>query len=94
MSLARKPPRDPDREIEVYARLVKHIGNYRNIHVLPFDRRAVNQFEKLRTQKIRIGTNDLKIASIALSLDATLITRNLHDFVHVPNLRIEDWTKP
>jgi tRNA(fMet)-specific endonuclease VapC len=41
--------------------------------------------------KIRIGTMDLKIASIALANDATVLTCNARDFGKVPNLRIEDW---
>jgi tRNA(fMet)-specific endonuclease VapC len=42
---------------------------------------------------IRIGTQDLKIASIALANRATLLTRNYRDFVQVPDLIIDDWTK-
>ena len=82
-----------DDQIAVYDRILKHIDNYRRAVVLPFNRPAADHFERLRKQKIRIGTPDLKIAAIALSLTATLITRNLHDFAKVPDLRIEDWTK-
>jgi tRNA(fMet)-specific endonuclease VapC len=35
---------------------------------------------------------DLRIASIALSQDLTLLTRNHRYFSKVPQLRIEDWT--
>jgi tRNA(fMet)-specific endonuclease VapC len=34
---------------------------------------------------------DLKIAAIALTRDATVLTRNLKDFSRVPGLRVEDW---
>ena len=34
---------------------------------------------------VRIGTMDLKIASICLANDATLLTRNLVDFDKVPD---------
>ena len=34
---------------------------------------------------------DLKIASIALSRDATLLSGNLRHFEQVPGLRVEDW---
>lgn len=45
-----------------------------------------------RSQGIRIGTMDLRIASICLVHDLTLLTSNRHDFEQVPNLQIEDWT--
>lgn len=34
---------------------------------------------------------DLKIASIALSQDALVLSANLRDFEQVPNLQVEDW---
>ena len=34
----------------------------------------------------------LRIASIALSRDLTVLTRNLVDFQLIPGLRVEDWT--
>ena len=60
--------------------------------MLDFDEPAASELRQLTRLKIRIGTPDLKIASIALANDATLITRNLRDFRKVPGLRAEDWT--
>jgi tRNA(fMet)-specific endonuclease VapC len=80
------------RQIEAYRRLIRHLDNYRQASVLPFDEKAALEFEQLRRSRIRIGTMDLKIAVIALALDATLLSRNLADFVQVPGLRVEDWT--
>ena len=60
--------------------------------IVPFDERAADQFKRLRRQRIRIGTMDLKIAATAISHDALLLSRNLADFRRVDGLRVEDWT--
>jgi tRNA(fMet)-specific endonuclease VapC len=59
--------------------------------VLPFDHVSARQFHDLKAAKIRIGSMDLKIASIALAHSATLLSANLRDFRQVPNLSVEDW---
>jgi len=38
-----------------------------------------------------IGPNDMLIAAVALAHQATLITRNQHEFERVENLQIEVW---
>ncbi len=60
--------------------------------IFPFDTVAAEQYETLRRMHIRIGTQDLKIATTCLAHDATLLTRNLRDFNKVPDLRAEDWS--
>jgi tRNA(fMet)-specific endonuclease VapC len=79
-------------QLEAYRRLRVHLDNYRQIPVLDFDQKAAAEYQRLRRSRIRIGTMDAKIASIALSCDATLLSRNLVDFERVPRLRVEDWT--
>ena len=65
---------------------------YQAVQVLPYDKPATQTFEWLRRQKIRIGTQDLRIAAIALSREATVVTRNLRDFRQVPDLLVENWS--
>jgi tRNA(fMet)-specific endonuclease VapC len=65
---------------------------YATAPVLPFDANAALVFGNLRGQRIRVGTMDLRIASIALSRNLILLTRNVADFGKVPGLVTEDWT--
>ena len=62
---------------------------YASIYVLPYDVEAQLRFAHLRRQQVRIGTQDLRIAAIALSQNATLVTRNRRDFAKVPGLQRE-----
>ena len=59
--------------------------------VLEFDTEAATEYQRLKQSRIRIGTMDLKIAAIALTHKATVLTKNLKDFSRVPGLKIEDW---
>ncbi|MEZ4615362.1 MAG: type II toxin-antitoxin system VapC family toxin [Caldilineaceae bacterium] len=72
--------------------LLQTIEFYQTIQVLPYDDKSAVEFERLRQLKIRIGTQDLRIAAIALSNQATVVTRNYRDFERVPELNITDWT--
>jgi tRNA(fMet)-specific endonuclease VapC len=83
--------RDPHEQIATYQRLQRRIAFFAAWHVLPWDTNAADILQGLRRQRVRIGTMDLKIASIVLAYDATLLSRNLRDFQQVPNLRVEDW---
>lgn len=75
-----------------YRMLGRLLSDYAAVSVLPFDDAAGAVFDHLLTQRIRVGTMDLRIASIALSRSLTLVTRNLSDFHRVPGLMTEDWT--
>jgi tRNA(fMet)-specific endonuclease VapC len=55
-------------------------------------RSADDYFRQFRQQGIRIGTQDLRIASIALAHGVIIVTRNQKDFGQVPGLTIEDWS--
>jgi tRNA(fMet)-specific endonuclease VapC len=85
--------RSTSQQIEGYRRLRNQLENYRQIPVLDFDERSGEFYQQFRRSRIRIGSMDLKIAAIALANKATLLTRNQRDFVQVPELKTEDWTK-
>jgi tRNA(fMet)-specific endonuclease VapC len=82
---------DPHKQIIAYERLGRRIEFFAQWHVLQWDTDAADFFQDLRRQRVRIGTMDLKIASIVLAHDAMLLSRNLRDFQQVPGLKVEDW---
>jgi tRNA(fMet)-specific endonuclease VapC len=63
--------------------------------VLPFDEPAARVYGRLRAELDASGRKlaepDLRIASIALSRDLTLVTGNTRHFSRVQELRVENW---
>jgi tRNA(fMet)-specific endonuclease VapC len=84
---------DVQRQVEYYERLIGLIDFFAAWHVLSFDQQAADMCQRLRRQRIRIGTMDLKIAAIALMQSATLLSGNLRDFQQVAGLHVEDWLR-
>jgi len=82
---------DPRRQIGAYAKLRQLFRFFATWHVLEWNEAAADRYDSLKRAKTRLGTMDLKIASIALANDATLLTRNTSDFKRVRDLRIDDW---
>ena len=81
-----------EQRILAYTRLLSTIRFLQNFLIINFDAMADRNYMQLQAQKIRVGTQDLRIASIALSCSAVVVTRNHRDFGKVPNLMLEDWT--
>jgi tRNA(fMet)-specific endonuclease VapC len=86
--------RETTHQIKAYSRLKKHLNAYLGFEILDFDVDAAREFDRLRTFKLHVGATDLKIAAIALSQNAILLSRNLKDFKNIPGLQVEDWTTP
>lgn len=82
---------DVRKQVETYSRLKKHLQLYCSIPLLDFTETAAHRFMELRSQKIRIGTMDLKIAASCLCHGALLLTRNVVDYSKVPGLQMADW---
>ncbi len=78
--------------VQAYTGLLNTVGYFNTLNVLPFDQNAYAIYTELLSQRIRIGTQDLRIAAIALCQKAVLVTRNQRDFILVPNLQLVDWT--
>ena len=82
---------DVHEQVAPYQRLARLFAFYRDWEIVPFDDRAADEFKRMRKQRVRIGTQDLKIASITLVQQALLLSANLRDFQAVPELKVENW---
>jgi tRNA(fMet)-specific endonuclease VapC len=81
-----------DGEVIAYRDFQEGLEALSDWFLLPWTPGAVGHFNRLRNvDKLRVGTMDLRIASIALEHDAKVLTRNLVDFEKVPGLRVENW---
>jgi tRNA(fMet)-specific endonuclease VapC len=78
--------------VAAYDFMCETITFFENWSILPYDNLAETYFKSSRKASVRIGTMDLRIAAIALSLDATVVTRNRKDFQQVPGLKFADWS--
>lgn len=61
-----------------------------NIH--QYDAKSCRIYQELKTQRIRVGTQDLRIASIVIANNGILLTRNRQDFEKIPGLAMQDWS--
>ena len=89
---------DPAQEaklIYLYTKLWETTEFFKVITVFNFDKDAENCYQILRQNSKALAKKkiekDLRIASIALALDATIVTRNYKDFSQIPNLKMENW---
>src|SRR5215471_10866623 len=79
LALIRRAP-TPERLIAAYASLHRAVVYFAQVNILDYSEDAANHFATLRTQRIRIGTQDLRIAAMTLDVSGILVTRNQRDF--------------
>jgi predicted nucleic acid-binding protein len=79
---------------ELYVRAMQALEG---VTVLDFDRHAAETYGAMRSALERKGTRladpDLRIAAIAVSQNATLITGNVRHFGRIPELQLENWLR-
>lgn len=86
--------RDVNEWIVAYKQFQQTLEDLLPLRLLSFDEAAAETFLRLKATVKQVGTQDLKIAAIALSVSGILVTRNSVDFARIPGLIIEDWTQP
>lgn len=87
-------PFKSDKLIWAYKGLGDEIEFFKNIKLLDFNKDAFEIYRLLVIDRHGgIGTQDLRIAAIAKSVDGILVTRNWKDFKKVDFVALDDWTK-
>ena len=78
--------------VQAFARLLASVELFREFPLVPFDQACETEYQRLRSMRLRIGSQDLRIAAIALVFRLILVTRNQRDFTRVPGLQMQDWS--
>lgn len=92
LAQVRKFATNPRSLVLAYKNLARTFALFDGLNVLDYSANADDRFREFRRAGIRIGTQDLRIASIALSSGGVLVTRNRRDFEKVPGLSFQDWS--
>ncbi len=89
---ALRQTRERRRIEKLYERLAQEIVNLARWRIRSFTVASMMLHDALKRLRLNVGSNDLKIAAIALNDGATVVTRNARDFSRVPGLKIVDWS--
>lgn len=82
----------PQARVIAYQRLRMAVEYFASFAVIDYTTKVEVLVSDMRKQGICIGTQDLRIAAIAIVHGTILVTRNVRDFAQVPGLVIEDWS--
>jgi tRNA(fMet)-specific endonuclease VapC len=74
-----------------FGRYQQSLEKLRPHTILPYTAAAHALVEHWQHSKIRVGTNDMRIAAICIDSGATLITRNARDYTQLPGLTFDVW---
>ena len=74
-----------------YGLLGRGVGDLKLFKTLDYTDEAERLMQDFKNAKLRVGTQDLRIAAICIAHSATLVTRNRRDFEQIPNLKVEFW---
>ena len=68
-----------DARVRAYAKFLEAVRFCNSIPVMPFDQACEDQFQQFRSLRLRVGSQDLRIAATALAHNLTVVTRNRRD---------------
>ncbi len=75
-----------------YSRLAQLPVELAAVTILAYGAEEETRFLAWRQGGLRTGTNGLRIAAVAATAGAVVVTRNRRDFGRVPGIECEDWS--
>jgi predicted nucleic acid-binding protein len=95
VELRKKEYQNGDEIVQQYYYLFELIRDLQRFIVLPFDKRAYDAYQRIPQRVIdNTGTNDCRIAAIALSRDFTVVTNNGKHFSRIEaatSVKVKYW---
>ncbi|MDJ0800930.1 MAG: type II toxin-antitoxin system VapC family toxin [Calothrix sp. MO_167.B12] len=89
-------PNQSNNLVNLYNKLWITQQYFKAVTIINFDTTAYTCYENLLKENKKLNKKklqkDLRIAAIALSNNAVMVTRNHKDFSQIPGLSLEDWT--
>jgi tRNA(fMet)-specific endonuclease VapC len=83
--------------VRLYGKLNHTIALCKRVPVADFDQAAGDRYQQILIETPALSKKrlqkDMRIATIALSIGAIIVTRNYRGFSQVPGLLLEDWTQ-
>lgn len=75
-----------------HIRLVNLVKALAKFNLLPYDDNSEVVFKGFTAREKRVGTQDCRIAAIAISQNFTVVTCNRKDFSQISRVKFEDWS--
>lgn len=77
--------------LAAYERLAFTVKSVASFQILAYTSVAHALYQQWKKEKIKVPTQDMRIAAICVSQGYRLVTNNTRDFNLIPNLNLETW---
>lgn len=84
--------KDGDERVRRYHHLTEAVQLLNQFPIATYDKTAEDEFQRLKSMRLKVGSQDLKIGATALVNAVTLLSRNRQDFGQIPGLLLDDWS--
>jgi len=78
---------------QAFTQFHKSIRDLNTFNLLALNKESEDRYKSLPADAKRVGREDCKLAAHAIVAGATVVTRNTVDFVRIPHVKFEDWSR-